>query len=314
MSLLIFLLSYPLLWIISVLPYRLFYAFSDVVFFWIYRIIGYRKRVVHGNLKLVFPEKSEAELERIQKAFYRHMCDMFLEMVKTMNLSKAEVQKRYAVQNIEVLREIERERSVLIVCSHYANWEWNVSINNYVEAKGYAVYQTVGNKYFDRWIKKVRARWNTTLITSEDTVKTVVRNKRDGIIGIFGMVSDQSPQWHRAQYWTDFMGIKVPVINGAETMARKMDLAVVFLKVSKVKRGYYEARLIPITTAGASTEKNEITDKFLRLTEQQIREKPEYYLWTHKRWKHRGKEPATFATKPDARRANPAAEKQGPKS
>ena len=295
MQLLIFILAYPLLWIISVLPYRLFYAFSNFVFFWVYRVIGYRKKVVRGNLELVFPEKSEVERQKIQIDFYRHMCDMFLEMVKTMSLSKDEVKKRYAVHNIEVLREIEKEKSILIVCSHYANWEWNVSINNYVDAKGYAVYQQVGNPYFDRWIRKVRARWNTTLITSQDTVKTVVRNKRDGIIGIFGMVSDQSPQYHRAQYWTEFMGIKVPVINGAETMARKMDLAVVFLKVSKVKRGYYKAELVSITTSGSSTEKNEITDKFLRLTEQQIREKPEYYLWTHKRWKHRGKVPADFA-------------------
>jgi len=292
MQLLIFILAYPLLWIISVLPHWLFYVFSDVVFFWVYRVIGYRKKVVRSNLKLVFPEKSDAERKKIQIAFYRHMCDMFLEMVKTMNLSKAAVKKRYAVQNIEVLREIEKEKSILVVCAHYANWEWNVSINNYVDAMGYAVYQPVGNKYFDLWIRNVRARWNTTLITSQDTVKTVVRNKRDGVIGIFGMVSDQSPQYHRAHYWTEFMGINVPVINGAETMARKMDLAVVFLKVSKVKRGYYKAQLIPITTSGASTEKNEITDRFLRLTEQQIREKPEYYLWTHKRWKHRGKVPA----------------------
>ncbi len=296
MQLLIFILTYPLLWVISVLPFRLFYAFSDFIFFWVYRVIGYRTKVVQENLELVFPEKSPSELKRIEVDFYRHLCDMFLEMVKTMNLSKAAIKKRYVVENIEVLQKIEKEKSILIVCSHYANWEWNVSINNYVEAKGYAVYQRIVNKYFDRWIKKVRARWNTTLITSENTVKTVVRSKRDGKIGIYGMVSDQSPQWHRAQYWTEFMGIKVPVINGAETMARKMDLAVVFLKVSKVKRGYYSAQLIPISLSGAETEKNEITDTFLRLTEQQIREKPEYYLWTHKRWKHRNKVPVAFAT------------------
>lgn len=294
MQLLIFILAYPLLWIISILPYQFFYGFSDLVNFFVYRVIGYRTKVVKENLKLVFPEKSDAERKKIEIAFYSHMCDMFLEMVKTMSLSKSEVKERYVVENIEVLQEIEKDKSVLIVCSHYANWEWNVSINNYVKSKGYAVYQKVGNPYFDKWVRQVRARWNTTLITSQDTVKTVIRNKKNGIRGIFGMVSDQSPQYHRAQYWTEFMGIKVPVINGAETMARKMDLAVVFLKVSKVKRGYYKAQLIPITTAGSSTEKNEITDQFLRLAEQQINEKPEHYLWTHKRWKHRGKTPPAF--------------------
>ena len=294
MQLLVFVLVYPLLWLISILPHPLFYGFSDIIFVLIYRVIGYRKEVVRNNLELVFPEKSKEELDEIQIKFYRHMCDMFLEMVKTMSLSKEAVKKRYAVQNIEVLREIEKERSILIVCSHYANWEWNVSINNYVKSQGYAVYQKVSNDYFDRWIKRVRARWNTTLITQKQTVKTVVLNKKNNVTGIFGMVSDQSPQRHLAHYWTEFMGIKVPVVNGAEIMARKMDLAVVFLKVSKVKRGYYKAEFIPITTEGSKTEKNEITDKFLRLAEQQIKEKPEFYLWTHRRWKHRDNVPEGF--------------------
>ena len=294
MQLLVFILIYPLLWVISILPYRLFYGFSDFVYFLVYRVVGYRKKVVRDNLKLVFPEKSEAEIRHIQKQFYKHMCDMFLEMIKTMNLSKAEVKKRYNVTNIEILREIEKEKSILIVCSHFANWEWNVSINNYVTAKGYAVYQKVGNKYFDAFIKRVRARWNTTLITQQETAKTVVRDKQNGIIGAFGMVSDQSPMVSRARYWTEFMGIKVPIFNGAEALARKLDLAVVFLKVSKVKRGFYKAEFIPITTSGATTGKNEITDQFLRLTEQQIRERPEHYLWTHRRWKHRDKVPGDF--------------------
>lgn len=295
MQFLVFILVYPLLWVISVLPHWLFYGFSDKVFFIVYHVVGYRRKVVQKNLKLVFPEKEASDIRRIEKAFFKHMCDMFLEMVKTMNLSKEDVREKYKILNIEVLRELEKERSILIVCSHFANWEWNVSINNYVDAKGYAVYQKIGNIYFDNFIKRVRARWNTTLITQQQTVPTVVRNKRDGIIGIFGMVSDQSPQAHRAQYWTEFMGIKVPIFNGAEIMARKLGLAVVFLKVSKVKRGYYQAEFIPITENGKNTAENEITNTFLRLTEQQIREKPEHYLWTHKRWKHRGKEPARFA-------------------
>lgn len=295
MQLLAFIVTYPFLWVISKLPHRLFYSLSDLVFFFVYHIFGYRRKVVQQNLALVFPQKKNSERNRIEKAFFRHMCDMFLEMVKTMGLTKADISKKYKVVNIEVLRELEKERSILIVCSHYANWEWNVSINNYVSAKGYAVYQKIANAYFDAFIRKVRARWNTTLITQQETVKTVVRNKRDGVIGIFGMVSDQSPQRHRAQYWADFMGVKVPVFNGAETMARKLDLAVVFLKVRKVKRGYYEAEFIPIATRGKLTAENEITNAFLRLTESQINEKPEHYFWTHKRWKHRGKEPAPFA-------------------
>jgi KDO2-lipid IV(A) lauroyltransferase len=261
------------------------------MFLILYYVIGYRKKVVRDNLKLTMPEKTAEELDQIQKDFYRHLCDLLLEMVKTMHLSKEEVKKRYDVQNIELIQEIEKEKSILIVCSHYANWEWNVSMNNYVKSKGFAVYQKIGNVYFDRLIKKFRSKWNTTPIEQKETVKAVIRNEQQGITGIYGMVSDQSPMASRAQYWSSFMEVKVPVFNGAEVLARKLDLAVVFLKVSKVKRGYYKAEFIPITRNGKSTKEHEITEKFLRFTEQQIKERPEHYLWTHRRWKHRDKAP-----------------------
>ena len=291
MQLLVFILVYPILWIVSILPYTLFYGVSNVMYFLVYHVVGYRKKIVLDILKLTFPNKTENELKVIRANFFKHMCDMFMEMVKTMSLSKAAVKKRFNVVNIEELKAIEKEKSILLVCAHYANWEWNVSINNLLETKGYAVYQKIANKYFDKWIKSVRSRWNTTPITQKDTVKTVIRNEKNGVRSVYGMVSDQSPQYSKAMYWNNFMGLNVPIHNGAEILARKLDLAVVFIKVSKVKRGYYNAEFIPITLAGKETEKNYITKEFLRLTEEQIREKPEYYLWTHKRWKHAGKTP-----------------------
>ena len=291
MQLLVFLLAYPLLWMISILPHSLFYGFSDLICLLVYRVFGYRKKVVRNNLKLVFPNKTETERYRIEKAFYSHMCDTFLEMVKTMTISTANMKKKFKVLNVEVLHEIEKEKSVLVLCPHYANWEWLVSVNLYFDSQGYAVYQKIGNTYFDRLVKRIRAKWNTTLITQKETVKTVVRNHQDNIRAVYGMVSDQSPQAHRAQYWKKFMGVKVPIFNGAESLARKLDLAVVFLKVSKLKRGYYNAEFVPITKNGKGTERNFITDAFIALTEKQIKERPEHYLWTHRRWKHRDKVP-----------------------
>jgi len=292
MQLLVFIVAYPFLWVISILPFRLFYMVSDVFYMLLYGVFGYRKKVVRSNLELTFPKISVVERKRIEKAFYKHLCDLLLEMVKTMHLSKSAVKKRYRVQNIELIQEIARERSILVVCSHYANWEWNVSINNYIDAKGFAVYQKIGNVYFDRLIRKFRSKWNTTPIEQKETVKAVIRNEQLGIKGVYGMVSDQSPMASRAQYWSQFMGIKVPVFNGAEILARKLDLAVVFLKVSKVKRGYYKAEFIPISLQGKTTTEGEITEAFLRLTEEQIKEQPEYYLWTHRRWKHRDQAPS----------------------
>ncbi|MGI9552431.1 MAG: lysophospholipid acyltransferase family protein [Aurantibacter sp.] len=295
MQLLVFILAYPLLWLISILPYRLFYLFSDFVFFLVYHLVGYRKKVVRENLELVFPKKSGKEIKHIQKEFYKHMCDTFLEMVKTMNMSKEDIKKRYHITNLELIQEIEKEKSVLVPCSHYANWEWNSSLNLYLKNQGYAVYQKVGNKYFDKLVKNLRSKWNTVLITTHDTVKTVVRNERDNIRGIYGMVSDQSPMVEHAQYWDKFMGVTVPIYNGAEMLARKLDLAVVFLRVTKAGRGFYEAEFVPITLSGKETASGEITKKFIALMEEQIRERPEYYLWTHKRWKHRDKVPTAFA-------------------
>ncbi|QBA64108.1 lysophospholipid acyltransferase family protein [Muriicola soli] len=291
MQLLVFLLAYPVLRLISILPKPLFYGFSDIAFILIFYLIRYRRKVVQNNLQLALPELSEEERKRVEKKFYRHLCDLFLEMVKTMDLSKTEVAKRYEIKNIELVQSLEKERSVLVLCTHYANWEWNTSINNVVSSKGFAIYQKVGNKYFDQLIRKIRAKWNTEPIEQKNTVKRMYENERNGIRGVYGIVSDQSPMMSKAQYWSPFMGITVPIFVGAESLAKKLDLATVFLKVSKVKRGYYQAEFIPINDKGSTAEKHEITEKFLRLAEQQIREKPEYYLWTHRRWKHKDKAP-----------------------
>ena len=291
MQRLLFLLAYPFLWLISMLPFRLFYLLSDVFFVLVYFVFGYRKKVVLANLAVVFPEKSQKELKAIRRKFYHHFCDMMLEMVRTMNMDIEALKTYYHVSNPEFIRELEKKNSILIVCAHYANWEWNVSINNYVESKGYAVYQKIGNPYFDQLIKKIRGRYNTIPITQEETVRTVMRNVQTNTRSIYGMVSDQSPMAQKAQYWDKFMGITVPIYNGPEQLARKLDLAVLFLRVTKVKRGYYSAEFLPITTYGKSTEENEITQQFLQLTEDLIREEPAYYLWTHRRWKHRGKAP-----------------------
>ncbi|MEZ2414354.1 lysophospholipid acyltransferase family protein [Muriicola sp. E247] len=291
MQLVVFLLAYPVLRLISILPKPLFYGFSDIAFVLIFYLARYRRKVVQENLRLALPELSEEERRQVEKKFYRHLCDLFLEMVKTMDLSKKEVAERYHIINPELIQNLEKERSVLVLCTHYANWEWNTSINNVVTSRGFAIYQKIGNKYFDRLIKKIRAKWNTDPIEQKNTVKRMYENERNGVRGIYGIVNDQSPMMSRAQYWSPFMGITVPIFVGAESLAKKLDLATVFLKVTKVKRGYYQAEFIPINDKGSTAGEHEITEKFLRLSEQQIREQPEYYLWTHRRWKHKDKAP-----------------------
>jgi KDO2-lipid IV(A) lauroyltransferase len=295
MQFLAYIIIYPFLWLISILPFRLLYAFSDGLFILIYNIIGYRKKVVLANLKLVFPEKSSEEINSITKKFYHHLCDMVVESIKSMTISEKEMKKRFAFTNVEELHKHEKNnRSVILMCAHYASWEWIFILQKYVNFKGFGIYKRLNNKYFDALVKRIRARYNSFLITTKETVPILTESKQKGELSMSGFASDQSPKVDKAHHWQDFMGIKVPVHTGAEMIAKKLDMTVVFFNVEKVKRGHYETTFKTLAEYPLEFENYSITDAFVKLVEKQIHEAPEYYLWTHKRWKHRDKVPAEF--------------------
>jgi len=295
MQLLVYILVYPFLWIISIIPTRILYFISDLLFVLVYYIIGYRKKTVRENLTLVFPEKSEQEIALITKKFYHHFCDIILESIKSLTISEAELKKRFVPTNIEVIRDIEKEnKSIVVLMAHYASWEWIFILQRYTSLRGYAIYKRLENKYFDALVKRIRAKYNTFLITTKETVPKLVEAKKNGELTINGFISDQTPKPHSAYHWNKFMGVKVPIHTGAEMLAKKLDMPVLFCNVKKVNRGYYEATFKTITLTPKEFENYEITDIFLKLVEEQIREAPEYYLWTHKRWKHRDKVPQEF--------------------
>ncbi|OMQ11520.1 lysophospholipid acyltransferase family protein [[Flexibacter] sp. ATCC 35103] len=288
MQFLVYILAYPLLWLISILPFRLFYWLSDCVYFLVYHVIGYRLKVVRENLALTLPHLTKEERKEIEKKFYQHMCDMFLEMIKTMSISPEEMQKRFTVTNIEVLREYEKKgKSVVLVASHYASWEWLLTINKRIAFRGIGVYKKIANPYFDKLIRKIRSKYDAELVETRKTIPLMAQNQRDGILSLYGLASDQSPKLDRIFHSMKFMGIEVPVHTGAEMLAKKYDLSVIFVKVKKVARGYYEATIVPIAEDPKEYDNFEITEKYLREVEKQIYEAPEFYLWTHKRWKHR---------------------------
>ncbi|MCF7568060.1 lysophospholipid acyltransferase family protein [Sabulilitoribacter arenilitoris] len=291
MQFLVYIVVYPFLWLISILPFRLLYMFSDGMFILLYHVIGYRKEVVYQNLKLVFPNKSEKEIKRISEAFYHHFCDMMLESVKSLTISETEMKKRFTFTNIDEIKQHEKNnRSVVLMCAHYGNFEWIFILQKYISAKGYAVYKQLANKYFDALIKRIRAKYNSYLITTKETIPTLVKAKLEGELTINGFAADQSPKINKAYHWNSFMDINVPIHTGAEMLAKKLDMVVVFFAVKKVKRGYYETTFKTITTTPKDYKNYAITDIYLKLVEQQIIEAPEYYLWTHKRWKHRDKQ------------------------
>jgi KDO2-lipid IV(A) lauroyltransferase len=288
MQFLVYILAFPILWLISILPFRVFYWFSDFVYFIIYRVVGYRKKTVRENLALTLPHLSNAERKEIEKKFYQHMCDMFLEMIKTMSISPEEMEKRFTVTNIEILNEYaKKDKSIVLVASHYASWEWLLTINKRLPFRGIGVYKKIANPYFDKLIRRIRSKYDAELVETKKTIPMMAQNQRDGILSLYGLASDQSPKLDRIFHSMKFMGIEVPVHTGAEMLAKKYDLSVVFIKVKKVARGYYESTIIPIADNPKDYANFEITEKYLREVEKQILEAPQYYLWTHKRWKHR---------------------------
>jgi KDO2-lipid IV(A) lauroyltransferase len=288
MQFLLYILIYPILWSISILPFRILYIVSDGVYILTYYIIGYRKKTVRENLALALPHLSEKERLLIEKNSFRHMCDVFLEMIKTLTISKSEIDKRYVFKNLEVYSNLEKKgKSIALLCAHYASYEWAVSMNSKADFESYAIYKKINNRYFDKLVRTIRSKFEATLITTKETIPVIATNFRNKKLGLYGLVSDQSPKLGSFFHWNKFMGIEVPIHTGGEMLAKKYDMNVIFLRTKKVKRGFYEASFEVLSENAKEVPNYEITDQFLKLVEQQIYEEPEFYLWSHKRWKHK---------------------------
>ncbi len=288
MQRILYLLVYSLVWLISLLPFWLLYFFADVLYFLTYYIIGYRKRVIKDNLRLVFPKKSEAEINQIAKKFVHHLSDMVYETIKIITISEAEIKKRMKFKNVEILNSyFENNRSILLTAGHYGNWEWTGILNKLMPHDGLAVYKSIDNVSFDALVKNIRGKFGAEIVSNKKIAPYLYRKMKKGEPSLTLILTDQTPKLNAFKYRDDFMGINVPMFTGAEELAKKLDFAVFFLKVEKVKRGYYEATLVPIADKPEDYLDFEITRLFFDKLEYEIRAKPEFYLWSHKRWKHR---------------------------
>jgi KDO2-lipid IV(A) lauroyltransferase len=290
MNLLIFCIVYPIIWLISILPFRLLYLISDFFFVLLYYVVGYRKKIVLSNLQLAFPEKSTNELLKIRKKFYRHFVDVFMEMIKTFTISKNELDKHYKYTNLDLIHQLKKDgKSVILISAHYANWEWIIGMNSFINYNAYAAYTKISNPYFNNKLLKTREKFGVTLKQSSKIIPAVYHNYKNNIQSMYGLLSDQSPTLKKAAYWTEFMGVKVPIHTGGESLAKKYDMNIVFLDTRKLKRGYYETTFSIITNDAKKHPDFELTDIYLRKVEAQIKAQPEYYFWTHKRFKHKDK-------------------------
>ncbi|WGK64075.1 lysophospholipid acyltransferase family protein [Croceiramulus getboli] len=284
----VFLLVYPLLWGISKLPFQLLYGFSDGVNFLVYRLIGYRRKVVRTNLQLAFPEKSKSELSAIEKKFYSHLCDLFLEMIKSISVDPNKLQARMQFENPELLQELEAQgKSAILIMGHYANYEWLSVLQFHLNNTGFGIYKPIKNKYFDQWVHRIRARFNSGLIPNKVIRKVISDHQEEGRVGTYLFIADQSTKGKVANHFrTSFFGYELPFFTGVERIAKKEQLPVVFVEVCKVSRGHYKTKFQLLAEQPDAFADFEITAAFAKALEQQIKRDPAYYLWTHKRFKH----------------------------
>ena len=203
--------------------------------------------------------------------------------LKALEFNSLNFYARYNLTNIYLEK---KNKSIALMCAHYASYEWVVSMNYYINCKGFGIYKKLANPHFDKLVKRIRSKFKSELITTKETIPTITENYKNNVMSLYGFASDQSPRPNSAHHSASFMGHVVPVHTGAEMLAKRFDMNVIFLRVKKVKRGYYEASFEVLSDNVQSVPNYEITDKFLKLVEDQIHEAPEYYFWTHKRWKN----------------------------
>ena len=274
--------------IIGLLPFKLMYLLSDFLSFILLRVVKYRVDVVRYNLKSSNLELSDMDIEKLIKNFYSHFCDIYLEMIKLDRMNKIDVENRLKVLNPEIANKyLKEDKSVILLVSHYGGYEWCTALDYFFEYKVAAIYTPLKDKELENLTIKSRARHGMKLISRYNALNDIRDLEKSGSNYMYGFMADQSPQIRKINYWTKFLGVEVPAFTGAERMAKELNIPVVFAKMSKLSRGKYEMRLELIAENPNEFKDFEITEKYLRLVEKQIHEKPDYYFWTHNRFKHR---------------------------
>jgi len=286
MSFILFYIVFSLCWLLALLPLKILYILSDIIFPFTYYLLHYREKTVMQNLKNSFPEKPDAELKILAKRFYRHFNDILLETLKLIHLSPEQLAQRIKLKNPEVLEDLYyRNKSVIAVFGHYNNWEWILGINTMIPHHTMAIYKPFNNKYFNDYIIRLRNRFGVELVPMRKTLQKMLDYSKNGKLTLTGFIADQSPVWEETQYWTDFLNQQTPVYLGIEKMAKKTGQAVVYFYQKKISRGRYEIEVIKLFDNPKETSHHKITEKQLRVLEEIIINQPEYWLWTHRRWK-----------------------------
>lgn len=287
MNYLLYIFLYSLVWLLHLLPEWFLFRISDLLYFLMCHVVGYRKKVVVDNIQKAFPEFDKSQIRSITRKFYHHFSDLILESGICHFYTESFALKRITYRNPELLNELfARGKLVMAVTGHFGNWEY---LNTLALASDYpvaAIYKPLNIKQIDRMIKRNRTRFGVMVSPMEKITRKLIKHhkEKDPVMTIF--LADQRPLIKNIQYWTKFMGLDTPLYLGTEKLARKLDAAVVFLKILKVKRGRYEVEIELICENPNELAPYEITNRHVQILENLVREQPAYWLWSHKRWKH----------------------------
>ncbi len=271
---------------ISRLPFFVLYGISDVLYLIVYRIFGYRKTVVRSNLTSSFPKKKKSEILEIERSFYRHLGDLIVESIKNFTISEADSNKRMKIVNPELLDQyFANGKNVILVGGHYNSWElFALAVPGQIKHSPMALYSPLNNKFWNEKITNSRSKYGLQMLRIDSVLEKMKTQKDEQFAVIFG--SDQSPRKSQLVHFTKFLNQETAVTYGAERMARELDMPVIAGSNIKVSRGHYKVIFNLISDNHSNLKKGEITEAFTRQLEKDILSAPQYWLWSHKRWKH----------------------------
>lgn len=273
-------------WFFAILPMPFLQGISRFFYVLVYFIARYRKKVVLENLMNSFPEKEEKEIKQIARKFYMHFCDIIIETLHMLKMSNTEVIKRYFITNSELTEELYAQgKDLIVVTSHFGNWEWAASGWIQMPYNTIGIYKPLSNKLFDRFMIYLRSIYGAPVVPMKNTLRTLVNARRNNDRFAVYLIGDQRPMKSEIQHWVKFLNQETPVITGPEKIAKKFDAVVLFLDIDQEKRGYYKVTWRIISEDPLNEPENRITEKYFHFIQEQIKRKPELYLWSHKRWK-----------------------------
>ena len=275
-------------WLLAKTPEFILYRFADLVYFLLFYVVRYRKKVVLLNLRNSFPEKSEDEIKRIEKKFYQHLGDTFVENFALLKMSKERILKMVEFEETDIYNNLyAKNKNVLGITGHYCNWEVFLTLPKIVNHTVLGVYKPLNNAFFDKQFYKMREKFGAIPITMNDTYKTVLRYYHEKKSIFVGLIADQRPLLINKKHWTNFLNQDTAVYIGPEKIAKKINSAVVFTYLKKIKRGKYLVKNNLLFEDVSQCKENEILETYLNFLEDLILKEPEYYLWSHNRWKHK---------------------------